>query len=263
MKILFVGDIFGSAGKRVLAENLRDLKEEYHIDVCIANGENVAGGIGITGNLSRKLHKIGIDVLTGGNHSFAHANKEPTLFDNACMIRPNNYPPGNPGKGRIVFTLEDGRKVGVINLLGRTFFNETVDCPFRSCEQAIEAIKHETKIILVDIHAEASSEKAALATYFDGKVTAVLGTHTHVQTADERIFPNGTAFITDVGMTGPENSIIGMKKKTVLRRFLLQTHERMEPASGDPMINAVILHVNESDGTTFSITRILKRVAFR
>ncbi len=263
MRILFIGDIFGNVGRRVLAENLERLREEHHIDVCVANGENAAGGRGITQALSRKMHKFGIDVITGGNHSLSSSDAADAMESDGTLLRPLNLPPGNAGMGRCVFRLADGRKLGVINLIGRTYLNEKPDCPFRAGRFAVQEMVDETKNILIDIHAETTSEKAALANYLDGRVSAVLGTHTHVQTADERILPNGTAFITDVGMTGPEDSVIGMKKRLVIRRFLLQSHVRFEPATEGPMLNAVVVDIDDDGGRARTIKRIYERPEFR
>ncbi len=263
MRILFIGDIFGNIGRRVLAENLERIREDHKIDVCVANGENAAGGRGITQTLSRKMHKYGVDVITGGNHSLSNSDATAAMESDNTLLRPLNLPPGNMGSGRCVFRLPDGRKLGVINLIGRTYLNEKPDCPFRAGRFAVEEMVDETRIILIDIHAETTSEKAALANYLDGRVSAVLGTHTHVQTANERILPNGTAFISDVGMTGPEDSVIGMKKNLVIRRFLLQTHVRFEPAGGGPMLNAVVVDIDDNNGKSRSIQRIYERLEFQ
>ncbi|MFP4241256.1 MAG: TIGR00282 family metallophosphoesterase [Chitinispirillaceae bacterium] len=263
MRILFIGDIFGNPGRRALAERLSSLLEEHHIDVCIGNGENAAGGRGLTKNLYRKLRKYGMDVLTGGNHSFSVADKDYSFMNDPPVLRPLNYPPGNVGHGSTLFTLPDGRKIGVVNLMGRTFIHETLDCPFRSGEQAIKELKQHTPVILVDFHAEATSEKAALAWHVDGMASAVVGTHTHVQTADERILPKGTAYITDVGMTGPEKSIIGMKPEGVVKKFLLQTYVRFEPADDSPMINGVVIEAEDTTGHAVSISRVFERVNFK
>jgi 2',3'-cyclic-nucleotide 2'-phosphodiesterase len=262
MKILFVGDIFGNTGKRVLAERLEHLIQERTIDVCIANAENMAGGRGITHNLLKKLHKFGVQVITGGNHSFACPDSFEDYEKEPYLLRPINMPPGNIGKGSAIYVLGGGRKLGVINVLGRTFFHEQYDCPFRASLEAVDEIARSTRCILVDFHAEATSEKRALAHFLDGKVSAVIGTHTHVQTADESISKAGTAFITDVGMTGPEDSIIGMKKEQVTRRFLIQTQVRFEPASGLPMLNAVIVNIDDTTGKAHTIERILERMSF-
>lgn len=262
MRILFIGDIFGTVGRRVCADVLPALLRERCIDVCIANAENAAGGSGLTGNLVKKLRKFGVQILTGGNHSF-------TIPDGACqfmgqptVLRPLNYPPGNIGNGKTLFTLPDGRMLGVVNLQGRIFMHESLDCPFRTGLEAVEELRAQTACVVVDFHAEATSEKIALARFLDGKASAVIGTHTHVQTADERILENGTAFITDAGMTGPEDSVIGMRHDLVIRRFLLQTHLRLEPSEKGAMFNAVVIDIDDATGRARSIERIFERITF-
>ena len=262
MKILFIGDIFGNTGRRVLAERLPSLIKEQHIDLCVGNGENAAGGRGLTFNLYKKLRKYGVQIVTGGNHSFSIPDNDIKFMDTAEVLRPLNYPPGNFGRGSLIHELEDGRKVGVVNLQGRTFVHESLDCPFRIGSCAVEEIQKTTPIILIDFHAEATSEKIAFAHYMDGKASAVIGTHTHVQTADERILPQGTAYISDAGMTGPEDSVIGMKKEPVIKRFLLQTHVRFEPSEGSPMLNGVILTIDDTSGKALAITRVYERITF-
>lgn len=262
MRVLFIGDIFGTLGRRVLADRLPSLLAENKIDVCIANGENAAGGRGLTGNIFKKLRKYGVELVTGGNHSFAIPDSAYKFMDQPNVLRPLNYPPGNIGKGSQLFTLEDGRTIGVINLQGRTFVHEALDCPFRTGLAAIEELSGKTNILFIDFHAETTSEKGALARYFDGKISALVGTHTHVQTADERILPEGTAFITDVGMTGPEDSVIGMKHEQVIRRFLMQTHTRFEPSDKGAMLNAVIIDIDDTSGKARSIKRIFERIIF-
>lgn len=263
VRVLFIGDVFGNAGRRALAENLRRLLDENRIDLCVANGENVAGGRGITLPLLKKMHKYGVQVVTGGNHSLGNAESRSAHESDGTLLRPLNLPPGNIGIGKIVLHLPGGIKAGVINLQGRTFFNDLLDCPFRSGSDAVKEIRRETPVIIIDFHAEASSEKMAFANYLDGQVSAVIGTHTHVQTADERILPQGTAYITDAGMTGPEDSIIGMRKRQVTQKFLLQTYERFEPSLSCPMINAVVLEIDSDTGTARSIRRIYNRVKFQ
>ncbi|NLP03567.1 MAG: TIGR00282 family metallophosphoesterase [Fibrobacter sp.] len=263
MRILFIGDIFGNTGRRVLAERLPSIIKEKSIDVCIGNGENAAGGRGLTGNLFKKLRKYGVNIVTGGNHSFSIPDSDIGFMENECVLRPLNFPPGNIGRGTTVIGLGDGRKIGVINLQGRTFMHEALDCPFRTGKAAVEETRRETQVILIDFHAEATSEKLALASYLDGMVSAVVGTHTHVQTSDERILQGGTAYISDVGMTGPEDSVIGMKKKQVIRRFLLQTPVRFEQSESGPMLNGVVIEVDESSGKALSIERVYERVTFR
>ncbi len=262
MRILFIGDIFGNTGRRALAENLPALREEVAADVCIANGENVAGGRGITEPIARKLHRYGVDVITGGNHSLANKDAAPAYLNDPRLLRPLNFPPGNIGSGQTLFELEDGRQIGIVNLMGRTFFSDCMDCPFRMGLRALKELSLSTNVLVVDFHAEASSEKIAFASYVDGLASAVFGTHTHVQTADERILPRGAAYITDAGMTGPEDSAIGMKKKEVIQKFLLQTHVRFEPSAKAPMINAVVTEIDDESGRAVSIERIYRRVSF-
>jgi 2',3'-cyclic-nucleotide 2'-phosphodiesterase len=262
MRIFFVGDVFGDIGRRVLAERLTPLLEQHKVDLCIANGENAAGGRGITGNLVKKLRKYGVQVITGGNHSFTVQDGDATFMELPYVLRPLNYPPGNIGHGSTLFTLENGKSVGIVNLQGRTFLGEKLDCPFRTGKAAVDELREKTKIIIVDFHAEATSEKLAFATHVDGLVSAVIGTHTHVQTADERILKGGTAFISDAGMTGPEESIIGMKANQVLSHFLLQTHVRFEPASKGPILNALLLEIDDETGAATSISRVFERIVF-
>jgi 2',3'-cyclic-nucleotide 2'-phosphodiesterase len=262
MKLLFIGDVFSTIGRRVLAERLPTLLVERKIDLCIANGENAAGGRGLTENIFKKLRKFGVNIATGGNHSFVIPDNSCAFMDWPEVFRPHNYPPGNIGKGTGVFPLPDGRLLGILNLQGRTFLHESIDCPFRTGLAAVEELRLKTSCILVDFHAETTSEKAALARYLDGKVSAVIGTHTHVQTADERILENGTAFITDVGMTGPEDSVIGMNHEQVIRRFLLQTRVRLEPAEKGAMLNAVVVDIDDVSGKAVSIDRIYERITF-
>jgi metallophosphoesterase (TIGR00282 family) len=263
MRILFIGDVFGSTGRRILAENLKDTVTENRIDVCIANGENVAGGKGITLNILKKLRRHGVDIITGGNHSM---HDEDIYFSTPPiqhLLRPINYKDEKRGIGETIYTLPDGRKLGVISLIGRTYFDGEIDNPFTSGLEAIERMSKQTPVIIIDFHAEATSEKVCLAHYLDGKVSAVLGTHTHVQTADDRVQPKGTAYITDVGMTGPEDSAIGMKFYQVIERFLHHTPTRFEPASKGPMFNAVILDIDDKSGKALSIDRIYKRISFK
>ena len=262
MRIFFIGDIFGTIGKRILAERLEIFNAENTIDVCIANAENIAGGHGVTSNLLSKLHKFGVNIVTGGNHSFSNQDCMNDLKTDPHFLRPHNYPSCNPGKGTTVFTLPDNRALGVINVQGRVYFNEHLDCPFRTAMTAVEEMQKTTKCILVDIHAEASSEKKAMAAYLDGKVSAVIGTHTHVQTADEIISGQGTAYITDAGLTGPEDSAIGMKMEGVIHRFLFQTPTRFEPSEKGPMLNGVVIEIDDATGRALSIKRIYERLHF-
>ncbi|HEX3019091.1 MAG TPA: TIGR00282 family metallophosphoesterase [Chitinispirillaceae bacterium] len=262
MKVLFIGDIFGNVGRRVLAERLPSLISEHNIDVSIGNGENAAGGRGLTGKLYKKLRKYGLQVVTGGNHSFSVPDNEYGFMDDPYVLRPLNYPPGNIGKGFTVFALPDGRNIGVLNLQGRTYLHQNIDCPFRAADEAVQKLRESTSIILVDFHGDATSEKIAFANYMDGKVSAVVGTHTHVQTADEKILAGGTAFISDAGMTGPEDSVIGMEKSAVIRRFLLQTAVRFQPSESGPILNGVIIDIDDNSGKALSIFRIYERIIF-
>jgi len=263
MRILFIGDVFASAGRRILAENLSEVRDEYAVELCIANAENTAGGRGVTAKILKKLYKYGVQVVTGGNHSMADAEVygHEQLADR--LLRPLNMPDLTPGKGKIVHTLPDGRRVGIINLQGRTFFEDKLECPFKTAMTCVSELSSETPVIIVDFHAEATSEKICLATYLDGKVSAVLGTHTHVQTADERILPGGTAFISDVGMTGPEQSAIGMEVNPIIEKYLTQGNIRFEPAKKGPMLNAVLLDIDDASGRAKTITRVFKRLSYK
>ncbi|MBN1128456.1 MAG: TIGR00282 family metallophosphoesterase [Chitinispirillaceae bacterium] len=260
MRILFVGDIFATIGRRVLSERLAALMAERQIDCCIANGENAAGGHGLTGRLANKLRKYGVHLITGGNHSFSIPDNDRSFMDLPWVLRPLNFPPGNIGHGSTLYTLDDGKTIGVVNLQGRTFHHESLDCPFRIGKAAVEELSRQTKIIIVDFHAEATSEKLAFATWMNGAVSAVIGTHTHVQTADERVLASGTAFISDAGMTGPEESIIGMKADEVIHRFIYQTHIRYEPSKCGAMLNAVVLDIDDTTGKARSIERVFERI---
>jgi 2',3'-cyclic-nucleotide 2'-phosphodiesterase len=262
MNILFIGDVFGDCGRRVLAERLKSLKAELAVDLVIANGENVAGGKGITRALYGKLRHYGVDVVTGGNHSFANTEIIEEYHRNNLLLRPLNLPSGNAGVGKTMAFTGSGVGVGIINLQGRIYCNENLDDPFRVGLAAMEELRASTPCIIVDFHAEATSEKTAFAQYVDGKATAVIGTHTHVQTADERILRGGTAFISDAGMTGPEQSVIGMKSEIVIKKFLLQTHQRFEPSQEGPMLNAVLITCDEKSGKASLIKRIFERLEF-
>jgi metallophosphoesterase (TIGR00282 family) len=260
VRILFIGDIVGRPGRRLLARLLPDLRRERTVDFVIANGENAAGGFGITRETFDEIVGCGVDVVTGGNHIWQAREAVTLLDEDPRLLRPANYPAGTPGRGAGVFTLPAGRggpPVAVLNLQGRVFM-EPLESPFRTAAEQVEALRRATPVIVVDLHAEATSEKAALAWYLDGRVSAVLGTHTHVQTADERLLPDGTAFITDVGMTGPRDSIIGMGREEVLQRFLTHLPVRFDVAKGPAQLNGVLLEVDGGDGRARSIERILR-----
>lgn len=255
MRILFVGDVVGSSGRQMIQDYVPKLKKKYSPTVTIINGENAAGGRGITEKIYRSFLEAGAQAVTLGNHAWD--NREIFEFiDNAkYLVRPANFPEGTPGKG-LVFLNCNGIEVAIINLQGRTFL-PPLDCPFKKVDDLIAQAKKRTSIIFIDFHAEATSEKQALGWYVDGRATAVVGTHTHVQTADNRILPNGTAYITDVGMTGPYDGILGMERGAVLKKFLTALPVRFEVAEGRTQLSAVLIDVNPSTGKASRIERIL------
>lgn len=253
MKVLFIGDIVGNPGRKAAREMISKIRREMPFDYCVANGENSAGGTGITYVVAQELYKCGIDALTMGNHTWSKREITNFIDSDSKIARPANYPQELPGKGSVII----GGKLGIINLLGRVYMDH-VDCPFKALDRELEYLKTQVKVVLVDIHAEATSEKCALAWHADGRVSCVLGTHTHVQTADERILPCGTAFITDVGMTGPHEGIIGVDREIVLEKFLSYMPVRFEVAKGSVQFNAVHMEIDEKTGKTLGIQRISK-----
>lgn len=255
MNVLMIGDVVGRVGRRALRECLGHLVREYRVDFVICNAENAAGGTGVTREVANELFSYGADVLTTGNHVWD--KKEVYRFIDAepRLLRPANYPPGTPGLGYGVFTTRAGAEIGVLNLAGRVFLPH-LDCPFRKADEALKVLQERTPVICVDFHAEATSEKVALGWYLDGRVAAVFGTHTHVQTADERILPGGTAYITDVGMTGPRDSVIGVKKDIVIEKYITQMPKRFEVATGAYQFNAVLVEIDERTGRSSRIVRI-------
>ncbi len=257
MKVLFIGDIVGEPGRKMLRSRMRELADRFRPDLVIANGENAAGGFGITAEIAEELFSLGIQVLTSGNHVWDKKEIEPYLAKQDRLIRPANYPEGNPGYGSVVISTGAG-KAAVLNLEGRVFMSNLLD-PFRTAELEIARLVRETPVIIIDFHAEATSEKIALAWHLDGKASAVIGTHTHVQTADERILRQGTAFITDAGMTGPMDSVIGVKKEQAIARFLYQTPHRFELPKGPLQLNAVFLDIDGTTGRANTIERIFTR----
>jgi metallophosphoesterase (TIGR00282 family) len=259
MKILFIGDIVGSPGREAIAKLLPGLKKEYKLDFVIANAENAAGGSGITAKVAEELFASGVEVLTSGDHIWKKREIFEFIAQEGRILRPLNFPSGTPGCGFAVFKTRDGLKIGVANVNGRVFM-EPLECPFKTTLAAQEALSKETKIIIVDIHAEATSEKVALGWYLDGKVSAVVGTHTHIQTADERILPQGTAYITDVGMAGPCDSVIGRRIEDVLERFITALPTRFEVASENIQLQGVVLDIDEKTGKAKSILRIQKKL---
>jgi len=255
VKLLFIGDIIGKPGRQAVSRELHRLVDRYMVDLVIANGENAAGGIGITEETANDLYKCGIDVLTSGNHIWD--KKESVAFVNReeKLLRPANYPEGAPGRGSGLFTTAGGARVAVLNLEGRVFMNN-LDCPFRTADREIARLQAETPIILVDFHAEATSEKTSLGWYLDGRVSALIGTHTHIQTADERILPGGTAYLTDAGMTGSIDSVIGVRKEEAITKFLSQLPKKFEVAKNNLRLNAVVISVDEESGKAVSVERI-------
>jgi 2',3'-cyclic-nucleotide 2'-phosphodiesterase len=255
VKLLFVGDIIGKPGRQVISRELHRLVDRHMVDLVIANGENAAGGFGITEETANELHKCGVDVLTSGNHIWDKKDSLNYIGNADKLLRPANYPDGTPGRGSAFFTTAGGAKVGVLNLEGRVFMNN-LECPFRTADREISRLHAETPIILVDFHAEATSEKASLGWYLDGRVSALIGTHTHIQTADERILPNGTAYLTDAGMTGSFDSVIGVKKEEAITKFLSQLPVKFEVAKNNLRFNGAVVVVDEQTGKALSIERI-------
>ncbi|MBI2178823.1 MAG: TIGR00282 family metallophosphoesterase [Candidatus Tectomicrobia bacterium] len=259
MRILFVGDVNGKTGRRMAAARLPLLRRERGVDLCVVNGENAAGGFGITGEMADELFRAGADVITSGNHIWNRKETADLLLHEPRLLRPSNYPPGAPGKGMFVAPTPHG-PAAVINLMGRVFM-PPVECPFREADRLLGELPPEVRIVLVDIHAEATSEKVALGWHLDGRVSAVLGTHTHVQTADERVLPKGTAYLSDAGMTGPADSVIGIKTSIAVRKFLTGVPVRLEAADGPAQLNGALIEVEPSSGRATSIERIIFREA--
>lgn len=254
MQVLFIGDIVGKPGREAVAALLPDLQKEYGLDVIIANAENASGGRGLTKEVAYELYDYGIHFLTMGNHVWDQKEIIKFIDDESRLIRPANYPKGVPGKG-YGYVLHNGIKTGIINLSGRIFL-PPLENPFTMVNQLINTMAAETSVILVDFHAEATSEKVALGWFLNGKVSAVLGTHTHIQTADARILDQGTAYITDVGMTGPRDSVLGVKKEIVISNFLTQMPIRFEVANGIQQLNAVVINIDEKTGKAREIISI-------
>lgn len=244
MNILCIGDIVGKPGRDFINTRLPKLIEEYKVDFVVANGENCAHGVGITKKTYDELVYAGVDVITLGNHTWAKKEVLEFIEDKENLIRPANFPTNNPGRGYVI-AQKAGKKIAVINLVGRVFM-ESYDCPFRKVDEILANIENQVDIIIVDFHAEATSEKLAMGWYLDGKVTAVFGTHTHVQTSDERLLPQGTAYITDVGMTGPYNSILGVDKDIIIKKFITLMPGKFEVAEGKVVFTALLLEVDNN-----------------
>ncbi len=257
--MLFIGDIVGSPGREAVRVLLPGLKKEFALDFVIANAENAAGGSGITRPVAKELFGCGVDVLTSGDHIWKKKEIFEFINEEERILRPANFPAGVPGRGYGIFQARSGAKVGVINVAGRVFM-QALECPFRTAMDAAEELSRQAKVIIVDVHAEATSEKVALGRYLDGKVSAVLGTHTHIQTADEKILPRGEAFLADAGMTGPYDSVIGRRVEDVLQRFLTAVPVRFEVASDDVQLHGAVLDIDEDSGRAKSIVRVQRRL---
>lgn len=257
-RILMVGDVFGRPGRRAVRTMVPRMMAKHDVDFVVVNAENSAGGFGITPDIVQELFDYGADVLTGGNHSFDKREGHDVLNNTEHVLRPHNYPSENPGTGLSIIKRSDF-SVAVINLQGRVFLPMT-DCPFKTADELIAKVKDKVDIILVDFHAEATSEKMAMAWHLDGRVSALVGTHTHVQTADEQVFAGGMAYITDLGMTGPHRSIIGVKIEQSLGRFLNARPSRFEAAKGDVRFHGVLIDVDESTGKAAKIDRVQERI---
>jgi metallophosphoesterase (TIGR00282 family) len=254
VQVLAVGDVIGKPGRRAITKLLPDLRQQYGLDLVIINAENAAGGIGLTPNTARELLDADVDVLTSGNHIWAQKEIIPYLDGEMPILRPLNYPPSVPGRGYIV-----KGQVMVVNLIGRTFMSN-FDCPFRTMDQLLAELNPRPPVVIVDFHAEATSEKMALGRYLDGRVSAVLGTHTHVGTIDAQILPQGTAYVTDIGMTGPIDSVIGDDTEAVIDRFLSMIPRRLSVGKGKTLFNAVLINIDKDTGKAISIDRIYQEV---
>ena len=254
MLILAIGDIIGKPGRQAVRKLVPQLRQEYGIDMVIANGENAAGGIGLTIATAEELFNTGVDVITSGNHIWMHKEIIPYLDSDNPILRPLNYPPGVPGKGYIISS-----RAMVVSLMGRTFMSE-IDCPFQAMDKLLAEVEPKPPVIIVDFHAEATSEKLAMGRYLDGRVSAVLGTHTHVGTIDAQVFRQGTAYVTDIGMTGPMDSIIGDNIELVLQRFLTRLPHRLSVGEGKTMLNAILVDIASDSGRATSIERIYREM---
>ena len=255
MKILFIGDIVGKIGRQAVKNLLPNLVNRYKIDAVIANGENAAGGFGITEKTAEDLFNCGVHIVTTGNHVWDKKEAVQYISKENRILRPLNYPPGVPGYGSIIYTLPNKEKIAVMNVSGRVFMNN-LDCPFRSGRAEAEKLKESVSVVLIDFHAEATSEKIAFGYYMDGIVSAVIGTHTHVQTADEKILPGGTAYITDAGMTGPQDSVIGIEKEQIVERFLSHMPRKYDVAGGKGILSGVVIEIDEKSGKAGAIQRL-------
>ncbi len=255
MRVLMIGDVVARPGRKAILAKIADIRAEHNIDIATMNAENVAGGFSITPEIADELFESGIDLMTSGNHIFDKSEVIPYIKENPKLLRPANYPPGTPGSGLFIGEI-NGYKISVLNLLGRVFMPPNVDDPFRIADEAVKSIPDDVKIRLVDMHCEATSEKYGMGWFLDGRVSAIVGTHTHVPTADERILANGSAYVTDLGLTGSYSGVIGMKKEDVLNRFTQFPVKRASHSKGDVWICGVVIDIDETSGKALSIKRI-------
>jgi len=256
-RLLFIGDVVGEGGVGVLESMLPSLLKKYDINFCVANGENAHEGRGTNEQLVKRLYAAGIQIITGGDHSFDKYQILPYMRQDHTLLRPLNYPKGVAGFGYAIIEASPGMKVAVLNLRGQAFFQNPIECPFRTADWVLPKLKEETNLIFVDFHAEATAEKVAMGHYLDGRISALAGTHTHIPTADEQILPKGSGYITDVGFTGPHDSVIGMDKDTALQRFLYQTPQKYKIATEANRINAVLFTLDTTTGLTQKIERVV------
>ncbi|OGW80684.1 MAG: metallophosphoesterase [Omnitrophica bacterium RIFCSPLOWO2_12_FULL_44_17] len=260
MKILAIGDVVGKPGREACRKIIPKLREKFDLDFVVANGENLAGGSGVTKDTVQELLNAGVDVVTTGDHIFKKKETKEVLEAHMdVLLRPLNYPQGVPGQGFTVITTNKGINIAVVNLMGRVFM-QAVDCPFKAIDAVLNGIKKRANVVLVDIHAEATSEKVAMSWYLDGRVSAVFGTHTHIQTADETVLPKGTAFISDLGMTGPYKSVLGRKIDQVIEKFLTQMPVRMEVAEEDVRLSGVLIEIDSESGKANTIERVQEKM---
>jgi 2',3'-cyclic-nucleotide 2'-phosphodiesterase len=258
MNILIIGDVVGSPGRSIMKKALSKVLRRWDVDYCIANVENAAGGFGVTREICDELLALGVDCMTSGNHIWDKKEILPIIGQIPQLLRPANYPAEQPGRGTYVGHGKDSRvPVATLNVSGRVFMNGAIDDPFRIARQEVERLRKEARVVIVDVHAEATSEKMALAYYLDGTVSAVVGTHTHVPTCDHRLLPQGTAYCSDLGMTGPYDSVIGVEAETIVKRFVTGLPSRFETAKGDPRLAAVVVTVDPSTGKATAIDRML------
>ncbi|MDH4229464.1 MAG: TIGR00282 family metallophosphoesterase [Nitrospirota bacterium] len=255
LNILMIGDIVGEPGRKAVFRHLDRLRDEYRLDLVIGNGENAAGGFGITHEVARELYRMGLDVITTGNHAWDKPEALDLFREEKRLLRPANYPEGTPGSGSGLFTTASGHKVGVVQVMGRVFMH-ALDCPFRAATREVNRMRRETPVVIVDVHAEASSEKMAMGWHLDGIASSVSGSHTHVQTADARLLPGGTGYLTDVGMTGPMDGVIGMRKDAVLARFLSGMPKRLAVASGPAVFSGAVFSIEPASGRCQRVERV-------